>query len=38
MTLSQTVRGTFAGTFKKKLCLALVSDNREGDRVYCIAG
>ena len=36
--LSHTVRGTFAGTFKKKLGLALVSDKGEGDRVYRIAG
>ena len=35
--LSHTVRGTFAGTFKKKLGLALVSDKGEGDRVYRIA-
>ena len=36
--LSHTVRGTFAGAFKKKLGLALVSDKGEGDRVYRIAG
>ena len=36
--LSHTVRGTFAGTFKKKLGLALVSDKVAGDRVYRIAG
>ena len=35
--LSHTVRGMFAGTFKKKLGLALVSDKGEGDRVYRIA-
>jgi hypothetical protein len=35
--LSHTVRGTFAGTFKKKLGLALVSDKGESDRVYRIA-
>jgi hypothetical protein len=32
---SHTVRGTFAGTFKKKLGLTLVSDKAQGgDRVY----
>ena len=36
--LSHTVRGTFAGTFKKKLGLTLASDKGEGDRVYRIAG
>ena len=36
--LSHTVRGTFAGVFKKKLGLALVSDKGEGDRVYRIVG
>lgn len=36
--LSHTVRGTFAGAFKKKLGLTLVSDKREGDRVYRIPG
>lgn len=35
--LSHTVRGTFAGTFKKKLGIALVSDKGDGDRVYRIA-
>ncbi len=35
--LSHTVRGTFAGTLKKKLGLALVSDKGEGDRIYRIA-
>lgn len=35
--LSHTVRGTFAGTFEKKLGIALVSDKGEGDRVYRIA-
>ena len=36
--LAHTVRGTFAGAFKKKLGLNLVSDKGEGDRVYRIAG
>ena len=35
---AHTVRGTFAGAFKKKLGLNLVSDKGEGDRVYRIAG
>ena len=35
--LSHTVRGTFAGTFKKKLGLTLASDKGEGVRVYRIA-
>jgi hypothetical protein len=35
---AHTVRGTFAGAFKKKLDLNLVSDKGEGDRVYRIAG
>ena len=35
---AHTVRGTFAGAFKKKLGLVLVSDKGEGDRVYRIAG
>jgi len=35
---SHTVRGTFAGAFKKKLGLAIVSDKAEGgERVYRIA-
>ena len=34
---SHTVRGTFAGAFKKKLGLNLTSDKGEGDRVYRIA-
>jgi hypothetical protein len=36
--LSHTVRGTFAGAFRKKLGLTLVSNKGEGDRVYRIAG
>lgn len=36
--LSHTVRGTFAGAFKKNLGLALVTDKREDDQVYRIAG
>lgn len=35
---AHTVRGTFAGAFKKKLGLNLVSDKGESDRVYRIAG
>jgi hypothetical protein len=35
---AHTVRGTFAGAFKRKLGLNLVSDKGEGDRVYRIAG
>lgn len=34
---AHTVRGTFAGAFKKKLGLNLISDKGEGDRVYRIA-
>jgi hypothetical protein len=35
---AHTVRGTFAGAFKKKLGLNLVSDKAQGgDRVYRIA-
>ena len=35
---AHTVRGTFAGAFKKKLGLAIVSDKAEGgERVYRIA-
>lgn len=33
---AHTVRGTFAGAFKKKLGLTLVSDKGEGGRVYRI--
>ena len=36
--LSHTVRGTFAGAFKKKLGLTIVSDKAQGgERVYRIA-
>jgi len=35
---AHTVRGTFAGAFKKKLCLTIVSDKpRGGERIYRIA-
>jgi uncharacterized protein DUF3489 len=34
---SHTVRGTFAGAFKKKLGLDVTSTKGEGDRVYRIA-
>lgn len=34
---AHTVRGTFAGAFKKKLGLNLISDKGDGDRVYRIA-
>jgi len=34
---AHTVRGTFAGAFKKKLGLTLVSDKGQGRRVYRIA-
>jgi hypothetical protein len=35
---AHTVRGTFAGTFKKKLCLNLVSEKTgAGERVYRLA-
>jgi hypothetical protein len=35
---AHTVRGTFAGAFKKQLGLNLESTKGEGDRVYRIAG
>lgn len=35
---AHTVRGTFAGTFKKKLGLTIVSDKRQGgERIYRMA-
>ena len=34
--LSHTVRGTFAGAFKKKLGLTITSEKGDGDRVYRI--
>ena len=33
---AHTVRGTFAGAFKKKLGLTLVSDKGDGERIYRI--
>ena len=35
---AHTVRGTFAGAFKKKLGLTIVSEKNDGDRVYRVAG
>ncbi|WP_416269024.1 DUF3489 domain-containing protein [Burkholderia cepacia] len=35
---AHTVRGTFAGSFKKKLGLTITSDKVDGERIYRIAG